>query len=168
MDKRWIGILIILIIGLGCMYFIVTHSISVGSAVSVINDVTITLPDGYITSEDGAHFCVLFNKKTNETIRIKCLDDGTNYTSEYDNRLNGLKKEEDIIITKNFTNKTLAMIEYENQSSTDKKDITLVYFDKCNHTFSMQLEHFTDENSKESVINFIISTLKYDFKQNAG
>ena len=34
MDKRWIGIIIILIIGLGCMYLIVDNSTSVGNAVS--------------------------------------------------------------------------------------------------------------------------------------
>ena len=50
MDKRWIGIIIILIIGLGCMYIIVDNSNSVGNAVTVISDVTITLPPGYITS----------------------------------------------------------------------------------------------------------------------
>ncbi len=83
MDKRWIGILIVLIAGLGCMYLIVSNSNSVGSAVSVINDVTITLPPGYITSEDTSHMCVLHNKQTNETIRIRCLDDGADYINEY-------------------------------------------------------------------------------------
>jgi ABC-type lipoprotein release transport system permease subunit len=165
MDKRWIGIIVILIIGLGCMYLIVMNSTTVGNAVSVINDVSITIPPGYINSEDGANFCVLHYKETNETIRIKCLNDGKDYIGEYNDRLNTLKKQDDITINKNFTNKTVSMIEYENQSSKDKKYISLVFFDKCNHTFSMQMEHFTDNESKEKVINFIIDNLKYDFKQ---
>ena len=147
------------------MYLIVDNSTSVGNAVSVISDVTITLPPGYITSEDGGNFCVLFNKPTNETIRIKCLDGKKTYVEEYNNTLKTLEKQDDIIITKNFTNKNLSMIEYENQSSTDKKNISLVYFEKCNHTFSMQLEHFTDESTKEETVSFIIENLKYDFKQ---
>jgi hypothetical protein len=57
------------------------------------------------------------------------------------------------------------MIEYENQSATDKKFISMVYFDKCEHTFSVQMEHFTDDESKEKTINFIINNMKYDFKQ---
>ena len=168
MDKRWIGILIVLIAGLGCMYLIVSNSNSVGSAVSVINDVTIRLPPGYITSEDTSHMCVLHNKQTNETIRIRCLDDGADYINEYNNRLKSLNGEDDIDIQKNFTNKTLSMIKYENQSSTDKKDITLVFFEKCDHTFSMQFEHFTNETNQENMMNFIIDKLKYDFKQNTG
>lgn len=168
MDKRWIGILIVLIAGLGCMYLIVSNSNSVGSAVSVINDVTITLPPGYITSEDTSHMCVLHNKQTNETIRIRCLDDGADYINEYNNRLKSLNGEDDIDIQKNFTNKTLSMIKYENKSSTDKKDITLVFFEKCKHTFSMQFEHFTNETNQEKMMNFIIDTMKYDFKQNTG
>ena len=166
MNIRWIGIILILIAGLGCMYFIVTNSTSVGNAVSVISDVTITLPPGYITSEDGSEFCVLFNKATNETIRMKCLKDSTNYIKEYNVELKSLEKQSDIIIEKNFTNETLSMIVYENQSSVDKKNMTVAYFDKCNHTFSMKFEHFTDEKSKEDAINYIIGHLKYDFKQN--
>ena len=165
MDKRWIGIIIILIIGLGCMYLIVMSSTTVGNAVSVIEDVTITIPPGYINSEDGGSFCVLHNKATNETIRIKCLDDGKNSTQKYEGQLKTLKEQYDITIDNNFTNKTLSMIEYENASSADNSNITLVYFDKCNHTFSMKMEHFTDSESKENAISFIIDTLKYDFKQ---
>ena len=90
MDKRWIGIIIILIAGLGCMYLIVDNSTSVGNAVNVINDVTITLPPGYINTEDGSNYCVLFKKETNETMRIKCLKDAKGYIEEYNNsfRLN--------------------------------------------------------------------------------
>jgi hypothetical protein len=165
MDKRWIGIVIILIAGLSCMYLIVCESNTVGSAVSVISDVTVTLPDGYITSEDGRNFCVLFDKQTNETIRVRCLEDVKTHSDEYKSRLDSLTHYDDIIIDKNSTNKNISVIEYENMSSTDKRNITLVFFDKCNHTFSMQLEHFTNETSKENDVKFIIDTLKPDFKQ---
>ena len=167
MDKRWIGIIIILIIGLGCMYLIVDNSTSVGNAVTVISDVTITLPPGYITSEDGHNHCVFHNKPTNETIRIFCLEEKTNYINEYNAQLSSLKTQGDIIISKNFTNKTLGMIEYENLSSTDRKDIKLVFFDKCDHSFSMKMEHFTNDNNKEYAINFIIDNMVKDFKQNS-
>jgi ABC-type lipoprotein release transport system permease subunit len=165
MDKRWIGIIIILLAGLGCMYIIVDHSTSVGSAVSVISDVTITLPHGYINSEDGSNYCVLYKKETNETMRIKCLKDAKSYINEYNANLNYLKQQKDIKIHKNFTNDTLGMIEYENQSSANKKFISMVYFDKCEHTFSIQMEQFTDDQSKENTLNFIIDNMKYDFKQ---
>ena len=98
-------------------------------------------------------------------MRIKCLKDAKGYIEEYNNSLNSLKKQYDIIIKKNFTNDTVGMIEYENQSSTDKKFISLVYFEKCNHTFSIQMEHYTNNESKETALNFIIENLKYDFKQ---
>ena len=165
MDKRWIGIIIILLAGLGCMYLIANNSTTVGSAVSVISDVTITLPHGYINTEDGGNYCVKNKKETKETMRIKCLKDSKGYIKEYNANLDFLKKQGDIKINKNFTNDTVGMIEYENQSSTDKKFISMVYFDKCEHTFSIQMEHFTDDESKENALNYIIDNMKYDFKQ---
>ena len=165
MDKRWIGIILILLAGLSCMYVIVTHSTSVGSAVSVIEDVTITVPHGFITSEDGADYCVFHNKDTNETVRMKCLNDKNTYINEYNKQLTTLKEKGDIKIKNNFKNNTLSLIEYENQSTTDKKYVSVIYFYKCNHTFSMKMEQFTDENSKQDVMDFIIDTLKFDFKQ---
>ena len=140
-------------------------STSVGNAVSVISDVTVTVPPGFITSEDKGSFSVFHNKQTNEVVRVRCLDDAKSYVDKYNSQLETLKGQDDIKITKKLKNDTLAMIEYENQSSTDKKDITLVYFDKCEHTFSMQLEHFTEDSRKEYVIDFIMDTMKYDFKQ---
>ena len=53
------------------------------------------------------------------------------------------------------------VIEYENQSSTDKKYVSVIYFYKCNHTFSMKMEQFTDENSKQDVMDFIIDISEY-------
>ena len=166
MNIRWIGIIIVLIAGLSCMYMIVTHSNSVGSAVSVISDVTLTLPDGYITSESGSKYCVFYNKATNETIRIKCLDDGTNHANEYKKELSSLKNEDNITVGKHYTNKNLSRIDYQNQSTPDKLNRSIVFFDKCTHTFSMKFEHFTDEKSQDDATNFIIETLKFDFKQN--
>lgn len=165
MDKRWIGIIIILLAGLGGMYLIVDNSTSVGNAVTVISDVTITLPPGYVNTEDGIDYCTLLKQETNETMHIKCLKDAKGYIEEYNASLNSLKKQGDIIINKNFTNDTLGMIEYENQSSTNNKLISKVYFEKCNHTFSILMKHYTDDESKENAINFIIDNMKYDFKQ---
>lgn len=166
MDKRWIGIILILIMGIGCMYLIVSNSDSVGKAVAVISDVTITLPDGFITSEDGSHFCVLFNKKTNETLRITCLEKSTNYVDEYNSQLKSLSQKEDIIVGKHSINQTQSQIKYENLSSKDKKNIKLVFFDKCNHTFSIKVEHLDNEKKNEQTINYIIDLMKPDFKQN--
>ena len=165
MDKRWAGIIIILLVGLSCMYLIVTNSTNVGQAVEVVKDVTITLPYEFITTEDGGDFCVFFNKKTNETIRFYCLKNNPTHVNQYKNKLTSLEKDENIIIEKNFTNKTLSEIEFKNQTSKDNQYITVVYFEKCNHTFLMQMEHFTNETSKNNAMDYIIDTIKYDFKQ---
>jgi hypothetical protein len=165
MNKRWIGILIILLAGLGCMYIIVCNSTTVGSAVSVIEDVTVTLPPGYVTTEGGTHFCQMGNGKTKESIRIKSVEGNTSYMNEFNKRLKTLAGDYDIVINKNYTNKTVAVIEYTNQSTEKNDSSTLVFFDKCDHTFSMRMKHFTDEGRKESAMNFIIDNMKYDFKQ---
>lgn len=165
MDKKWIGIIIILIAGIGCMYLIASNSTTVGSAVSVVNDVTISIPSDFISSEDGANFCVLFDKATNETVRVRCLEDGSNHTAKYNENLKSLKGDSNIVIGKHFTNDTLSWIDYENLSSTDKRNNTVVYFDKCNHTFLLKLEHFTKDARKEYVVDYIIKNAVFDFKQ---
>ena len=46
MDKRWILIIIIAIIGLSSMYLIVDESMTVGSAITTFSKTTITIPEG--------------------------------------------------------------------------------------------------------------------------
>ena len=164
MDKRWIGIILILIAGLSCMFVIVINSSSVGSAVSVIEDVTITIPPGYITSDDGQNFCQMVNQKTGENIRIKCIDGKTSHVAQYNKQLNTFKTQDQIVIHKNFTNKTVSIIDYENITS-DEGNKSYMYFDKCDHTFSMKMKGFADDKSRDQVYDFIVSHLKYDFKQ---
>ena len=61
MDRRWIGILIILIVGLSAMYLIVDNSNTVGNAISVIGDVSVTLPPGYKTGATHATDFSMYN-----------------------------------------------------------------------------------------------------------
>ena len=74
MDKRWIGILLILIAGLVCMYYIVDNSTTVGNAISVINDVTIPVPQEMKISVSNRNDVTFLNENTNESIYINCVD----------------------------------------------------------------------------------------------
>ena len=64
MDKRWIGILIILIIGCCCMYFIVDSSTTVGNAMTVVNKTVVTLPNHFSIEESGRDYAKIVNKNT--------------------------------------------------------------------------------------------------------
>ena len=108
---------------------------------------------------------MLFNKQTNETARIRCLDNGNNHVAKYNETLKSLKSDGNVIVGKHSSNANYSMIAYENLSSTDKRDMTIAYFDKCNHTFSVKMEHFVDNGNKEKLINYIIENSVFDFKQ---
>ena len=71
MDKRWIGILIIFIIGMVCMYYIVEDSPSVGNAMTVINDVSVSMPLGYNILHKTEDSVTLLSKN-NESIFVNC------------------------------------------------------------------------------------------------
>lgn len=165
MDKRWIGIILILIAGLSCMFVIVINSSSVGSAVSVIEDVTVTLPPGYITADDGQHFCQMVDQKTGESIRIKCIEGKSSHVAEYNKQIKTYNEQPEMVIVRNFTNDTVSIIDYKNTTSEDKDTRSFMYFDKCGHTFSMKMKGFADDKSRNEDFDYVVSHLKYDFKQ---
>lgn len=155
MDKRWIIILIILIIGLGCMYLIVDSSPTVGKAVCVVDEMTITLPDG---------FNILKEKKTevdlkqgNNTANITIIGLGDNCSKEYKSNLKSLKNNPEIEIS-NATGNTII---YKNITSDKKSSIT--YFVKDNRTISVKMNIY---ENWESDLSFLMDTIQHNFKQN--
>lgn len=165
MDKRWIGILIILIIGLGLMYLIADDSPRVGNAITVIKDVNVAVPLGFGISNSQADSCQFYNKQTNQTVDIACLNKADRI-SEYNNKLKSLEEDENIIINNNFTNETLSLIDFTN-TSKDTIHVEIVYFKKLDYTFSLKTTDLPNSNNvkRENVTQYIMDTLEYDFKQ---
>ena len=70
MDKRWILIIIIAIIGLSSMYLIVDNSMTVGSAITTFSKTTITIPEGFSVEDTNNNLVTLYNKNNDERIEI--------------------------------------------------------------------------------------------------
>ena len=158
MDKRWLGIIIILILGIGAMYFIVDSSPTVGKAVAVASEMTITIPDGFNLLKDTEQTIDMINSQ-NETINITIIGLGDNASNEYKATLKAFEKSDDIEVQDK--NATGNMIFYKNL--TADKECSVTYFVKENRTIELQM---TKYENWENDWKFVVDTIQHNFKQN--
>ena len=165
MDKRWIGILIILIVGLCAMYFIVDYSTTVGNACTVVGDESVTLPPGLKIEDTTALSATLCNPENNDTIIIDFLGKGNTTLKNYKSCLNSLKEDGNINVINHENNNGTYIINYENSSSKNPK-VSIAFTSKDNRTLSMKFIKYTNETKLKQDLDFIVKTLKHDYKQN--
>ena len=146
MDKRWIGILIIFIIGMVCMYYIVEDSPSVGNAMTVINDVSVSMPLGYNI--------------------LHKTEDCTNGTPDklFKKEITSFQNNNNVKVKNNLSNDTLKYVQFEDLNSGN--NTSFACFKKEGHTFLMKIEGFTDMNTEKKDVMFVINNIIHDFKQN--
>lgn len=161
MDKRWLGIIIILIAGLACMYLIVETSSTVGKAVTVVKEMTITLPDGFDLKKNNDKNMVILTNKAKDNLTIKVLGLGNKSLDNFTATLKTLKGENDIEIQDTVKNSTGDIIFYKN--TTEDKEYSITYFVKDNRTMELKMNKYQDW---EKDWNFIIDTTVHNFKQN--
>ena len=167
MDRRWIGIIIILIIGLSAMYLIVDSSNTVGNAIAVIGDVTVSLPPDYKTGATHTTDFSMYNPSNNHTIFVNFLDMGNHSGKYFKNNLTALKNNPDITIYNYSSNGTVHTIQYNNPNSKySPHNETLVFFEKVNRTFSIKLVKFDNFSDQNDEIEYIMKNVQKDFKQN--
>ncbi|MBP3790457.1 MAG: hypothetical protein ILA26_00300 [Methanobrevibacter sp.] len=160
MDKRWLGILIIVIAGLACMYLIVDSSNTVGKAVTVVDEMTVTLPSGFnILKSTDKSVHLLDHQNNTANITIKGL--GDNSSEFFKNKLKSLKDSGEVNITDTTENSTAKVIFYKNL--TNDKEYSISYFVKDNHTIELKMDKY--DNWKDDW-DFIVSTVVHNFKQN--
>ncbi len=167
MDKRWIYILIILIIGVTCLYFIVDASTTLGSANVNVNSYTITLPSTYNVDSSGKEYVDLINRKTNEKIHVEDLGKGNSINTKLSEKLSELHNDGETDKISNTTvkidNSAIPTVYYENL--TNNTDNQIFYMQKHNHTFIIICNNIQDNDTMMNDVNYIIDTLKPDFKQ---
>ena len=160
MDKRWLGIIIILIAGIACMYFIVDSSPTVGKAVTVVDEMTITLPSGFnILKETDKSVHLLDHQNNTANITIKGL--GDNSSKLFKAKLKSLKDSGEAEIQDKTENGTTTIIYYKNL--TTDKEYSITYFVKDNRTIELKMDKY--DNWKDDW-TFIYDTLVHNFKQN--
>ncbi len=163
MDKRWLTISIILIIGLGCMYWVASTSTSVGSAVTIVNDVSVTLPHGFKISVSDADQATLIDEGSNETIFMKYLSDGNNSLNEYKKEIKAMSGNSALEIVDNSSNKTVHTLYCKNWDKD--ANYSLTYFEKFDRTLLIKMENYDDTEKQNSDMMYIINNLQPDYKQ---
>ena len=169
MEKRWIGILIILIIGCSCMYFLVESSTTVGNAITVVNKTVVTLPGHFSIEDTGSNFAKITNKDTNEKVSFKDLGKKDIALDSFNNKLNELKKDYGINVINNSTidlnNTKVYKIECQNLTTENTTNISICYTYTCYHTFLVQFKNYNDNTNLNKDLEFLIGNMKPDFKQ---
>ena len=156
MDKRWVLIIIILIIGLGSMYIIVDNSTTVGSAITTFSKTTITIPDGFSVEDTSNSVLELYNKNNNEKIQIKEMH--TNFTAT-------LLEQQDF---ENITNRTFDLDDINiTQTILKSENDTFVIssFYQYNHTYIIIMVGYDNLDTTTQDLDCILYTLRPDYKQ---
>lgn len=167
MDKRWIYIIIIAIIGIACLYLIVENTPELGSANVYIGKFTITLPNSFNIEKDGPGFNHLINRNTNEKIWVYDLGEGNLVKENLTYKLDKLGENDNITILEKTSiklkNGTFPAIYYEKLPNNKISYVTFIQ--KYNHTFSIESKDYPDNDTLKSDLEFVIDTLKPDLKQ---
>lgn len=170
MDKRWLGIVIILIVGCCCMYFVATSSDSVGLSITKVNKTIITLPSDFSIEDTEKGSAKIINWNTHQSIYIKDLGKQDNAFDKFQEKLNELKSDRNIQInnntTMNISGKTTYVIDMTNSTSGNPDNLTIAYVYTCNHTFVLKLKNYKDNKDKlNHDLDFVVKNMKIDYKQ---
>ena len=167
MDKRWICILIIAIVGFAGLYYIVDNSSTLESASVYVNKFKVTLPHDYNVAGDGKTYMDAVNKQTNEHIIIKDVGKGDLISSEFAKRADALINNENISSTEyssiEINCENLTTIEYKSISNDNINKI--IFLTKDDHTFTFECKDFHNETKLENDVSFLMDTLMRDVKQ---
>ena len=166
MDKRWILIIIIAIIGLSSMYLIVDNSMTVGSAITTFSKTTITIPEGFSVEDTSNNLLTLYNKNNNEKIEIYDFGKGNTIKEMQTNITSEILEEEGL---NNVTNRTINLEDTEISQTILKNGsnskVVISYFYKYNHTYSIIMTGYNKVNTTTQDLDWILCTLRPDYKQ---
>ena len=98
-DKKLI-IIIVLAIGIGCLYLVADNSTSVGNAVVSIGDVILTIPPSFTNFQTHGETVSVENKYTGEKMYFELIDDGNDSLSKYNNKIDEMFKAKEAEIMK--------------------------------------------------------------------
>ena len=169
MDRRWILILIIMILAVLCGYHIVSTSDSVGNAIIDVNKSTAVLPPGFSVGESNSDSVALYKKNQPEKLFIKDLGKGSFGEDEIIKKNKSFTSNDDIEIInykENITDDTqFYTIYYQNYSDTESLNQSVSYLNKINHTFLLKCSGFSDAADMDKNLNFLTETIKPDYKK---
>lgn len=167
MNKKWIYIIIILIIGFSGLYYIVSTSTTVGSAMVGINAFLFTVPDSFNIENNDHAFASLTNRETKEKIYIKDLGKDKSVDKNFEKEVFVIESNENLTILNNTTEKYNDMtskVVYCN-NTVDNTLYKVSVFKKYNHTFLIKSSNFKNPTTLNEKTHFVMDTLKQDHKK---
>lgn len=166
MDKRWIYIFIIAIIGLACAYLVIESSDNVGRANININKFTVTLPPEFNVDDQTSQYLIIIDRNSGKKIQIQDLGEGNSIDSNVSEKINKLESNENTTFIKNETikigNETLPFIYYERTPGIPN---CVIFTEKYGHIFSVECYNYTDNQTMKNDAQKVIDTIKPDYKQ---
>ncbi|MBQ6099768.1 MAG: hypothetical protein IJL02_07915 [Methanobrevibacter sp.] len=167
MDKRWIYILIIFIIGISCLYLVADSSTTIGKATVKVNAYLITIPDSFNIDNTGGQYAQLINRNTKEYITIVDLGKGDLIKQSVDEKTDSLENNGSFSNIDKFSLKidddSIPSISYESYDNNTINQVS--YFTKYNHTFSIESTNFLKNDTIKDNVKFIIDSLAPNYKQ---
>lgn len=169
MDRRWILILIIIILAVCCGYYIASNSDNVGNAIIDINKSTAVLPPSFSVGGTELDSVSLYQKNATAKIFIKDLGKGK-FASDKIKKINKtLSNDPNIKILDDSNNisqdREIYTLYYQNYSDTESFNQSVSYLNTINHTFLLKCSGFDDINQIDKNLNFLAETIKPDYKK---
>ena len=142
------------------MYLIVDSSTTVGKAITVVNEMTVTIPDGFDIASKTDETVNLINNN-NETINITIICMGNQTMNEFNSAVNSIEQSDDLELKNKEKTEKGNIVYYKN--ITSNKEYSKTYFVKENRTIELNMDKYKNwENDQK----FIIDTVTHNFKQN--
>lgn len=173
MDKRWLLILIILILGTSCSYVIVNNSLTVGSASQSVGHAIISIPPDFTTYSSDSNSVSLVSSNGH---KIEFAEIQNNDTAEklHDYRISTFNKTKEIhtlqdgVVHVGDTDVYTIYYHADKTDSQDEINSSLSYFDKFDHTYFIRVWGFDyekDYNTTMDYITLISTNIRLDYKQ---
>ena len=170
MDKRWIAILISMIIGIGCGYFISQHSTTIGHAIADVSKSTVSLPYGFSVGPTDETSLGLENRNTKEKIYIDDLGSQNIAKKRFKSELKEISQSGNIKILDNATIDTpsglkVYLAHYTDSDKAQLKNQSIAYYYTHGHTFYTKLTGFSNIGNMDEKLIFISDSLQPDYKK---
>lgn len=169
MDKRWISILIIIIIACACGYLIVHYSDTVGNAIVDVNKSTLTIPSDFSNDYSDDTSVKLTHRGTFESIYVKDLGKLDKANSSFIDDEKKLNSYNDIEVHSNNTTKmdniVVYTVYYTNTTNPETLNMSNSYFYSFEHTYFVKMSGFDSLDRLNENLEKIVTAIKPDYKQ---
>ena len=170
MDKRYLLIIILIIIGCSTLYLITNASYTIGSASATLGQYTFSLPQGFTVDHTENKYVSIFNGD-GVYIHVNVAEKNKD---NYNDTLNYLKSKNipiissgsvnigDIVVDSVFYNKTQYNITI---NSNENVCGAFFIFNKSNATFKIEVTHFDYENKDKIIeyVSYIVQSLNKNY-----